>query len=194
MRIAFATFGAGGGTPVVELRPPHLSHLQAEWRLASRARPLVREGLAESRLVVRFDPRGSGLSDRGAVDQTLEGRLADLEAVVDRLALKRFALTAHLGAGMVAIAYAARHPERVSHLVLFDAYARGAVRWDAPRWRGLFALAEADWEVFTETLPALVSGWSGGEETRAFAAYLRECMTREEIGRASCRERVYVLV
>jgi pimeloyl-ACP methyl ester carboxylesterase/DNA-binding CsgD family transcriptional regulator len=72
--------------------------------------------------VVRFDERGHGLSDRDVTDHSLESRLGDLEAVVDDAGLDRFALLAMAQGGPVAIAYTARHPERVSRLVFYGSY------------------------------------------------------------------------
>ena len=78
---------------------------------------------------IRYDERGCGLSDWDATDFTFDDWVADLETVVESLGLERFPLLGVSQGGAVAVAYAARHPERVSHLVLCGAYARGrAVR------------------------------------------------------------------
>jgi class 3 adenylate cyclase/pimeloyl-ACP methyl ester carboxylesterase len=85
------------------------------------------ETLGEGSTLIRYDMRGAGLSDRDVSDFTLAGLTRDVEAVVDHLALERFALLS-LGvlAGPVAITYAAAHPERVAQLILYSAYLRGA--------------------------------------------------------------------
>jgi pimeloyl-ACP methyl ester carboxylesterase len=78
---------------------------------------------------IRYDERGCGLSDWDAPDFTFDDWVADLESVVEALGLERFPLLGVSQGGAVAVAYAARHPERVSHLVLCSAYTRGrAVR------------------------------------------------------------------
>lgn len=78
---------------------------------------------------IRYDERGCGLSDWDATDFTFDDWVADLESVVEALGLERFPLLGVSQGGAVAVAYAARHPERVSRLVLCGAYARGrAVR------------------------------------------------------------------
>ena len=74
---------------------------------------------------IRYDERGCGLSDWEAADFTFEDWVADLESVVEALGLERFPLLGVSQGGAVAVAYAARHPQRVSRLVLSGAYARG---------------------------------------------------------------------
>jgi pimeloyl-ACP methyl ester carboxylesterase len=85
---------------------------------------------------VRYDQRGLGLSDWTVADLSLDRAVEDLEAVVDAHGLARFPLVGISYGCAVAIAYAARHPERVSRLVFYGGYARG---WDR---RGLPELAE----------------------------------------------------
>jgi len=119
--IAFWTLGEG--MPLVIMPPSVLaSHVQLEWQWPEWRRWY--EGLARRRKVVRYDGRGGGLSDRDVADFSLEARVLDLEAVVDRLGLERFVLLAAGTVGPTAIAYAVRHPPRVSHLLLWCAYAR----------------------------------------------------------------------
>jgi pimeloyl-ACP methyl ester carboxylesterase/DNA-binding CsgD family transcriptional regulator len=83
--------------------------------------------------VLRYDERGCGLSDRDVEDLSLDARVADLEAVIDAAGLERFALLGMSQSGPVAVAYAARHPERISHLILFATYARGRLMRDPSR-------------------------------------------------------------
>lgn len=125
-RIAFAS--EGEGPPLVRVNN-WFTHLELDagspvWRHWS-------EALGEKRTLVRYDPRGSGLSDRGASDFSLDAMVSDLEAVVDALELRRFALLGLCQGGAVALAYAARHPERISRLVLYDSYLHGAFISDA---------------------------------------------------------------
>ncbi|MFM9940789.1 MAG: alpha/beta fold hydrolase [Hyphomicrobiaceae bacterium] len=74
---------------------------------------------------IRYDERGNGLSDWSIEDFSFEKMVADLEAVVDELALKRFVLLGCSQGAPVSIAYAHRHPERVAGLVLYGGYAAG---------------------------------------------------------------------
>jgi pimeloyl-ACP methyl ester carboxylesterase len=75
--------------------------------------------------LIRYDERGCGLSDRDVPGHTFEAWISDLETVVDAVGLERFPLLGISQGGPVAIAYAARHPERVSHLVIYGSYAQG---------------------------------------------------------------------
>jgi pimeloyl-ACP methyl ester carboxylesterase len=75
--------------------------------------------------LVRYDERGCGLSDWHVDQVSIDTKVADLEAVVDSCGLERFALLGISGGGPASVAYAARHPDRVSKLVLYGAFARG---------------------------------------------------------------------
>ena len=122
-RIAWARHGAG--PPLVRVAT-WLTNLESDW-----ASPIWRHwltGLGEHFTVVRYDDRGSGLSDRHPADIPFERWVEDLEAVVDSAGLTRFALLGMSQAGAIAIAYTARHPGRVGHLILYGAYAAGARR------------------------------------------------------------------
>jgi pimeloyl-ACP methyl ester carboxylesterase len=125
VRLAYAT--TGHGPPLV--RAAHwLTHL--EFDLDSPVwRPWL-DDLSRERSLVRYDMRNCGLSDRSAAPHSLDVWVADLEAVVDAAGLERFELLGCSQGAAVSIAYAARHPERVSALVLYGAYARGPMRRD----------------------------------------------------------------
>jgi pimeloyl-ACP methyl ester carboxylesterase/DNA-binding CsgD family transcriptional regulator len=120
VRLAYAVHG--GGPPLVRAAT-WLTHLDFDWES-----PLWRhwvEGLGDGHTVVRYDERGCGLSDREVGDLSLEAWVADLETVVDAAGLDHFALLGVSGGAAVALAYAARHPERLTHLVLYGGFARG---------------------------------------------------------------------
>ena len=122
-RLAYATVGSG--PPLV--RAAHwITHLDYDWQSPVWRHWLV--GLARQHMLVRYDERGCGLSDHDVADFSLGAWLQDLETVVDDLGLDRFPLLGVSQGGAVAIAYAARHPERVSRLVLFGAYVQGRLR------------------------------------------------------------------
>ncbi len=118
--IAFATVGEG---PPLVKAANWLSHLEFEWQ-SPVWRHWLRE-LATGRRLIRYDERGCGLSDWDATEFSLDAWVADLEAVVAAAGLERFPLIGISRGGAVAVAYAARHPQQVSRLVLYGAYARG---------------------------------------------------------------------
>ncbi len=80
---------------------------------------------AANRRFVRYDGRGNGLSDWSVDDISFEGFVSDLESVVEAAGLRRFALLGMSQGSATAIAYAARHPERLTHLIIYGGYARG---------------------------------------------------------------------
>jgi len=172
--IAFWTLGEG--MPLVHMPNIPVSHIRTEWQV--REVRQYYERLAQERKLVRYDGRGTGLSEREVADISLDAHVLDLEAVVDRLDLERFVLAATMFAGPAAIAYAALHPERVSHLILWASFARGSDLARSPRGQGLAALLEKDWGLFTETMAQVMFGWSG-EPARQYAAYIRESVTQE---------------
>jgi pimeloyl-ACP methyl ester carboxylesterase/DNA-binding CsgD family transcriptional regulator len=122
-KLAYAAVGKG---PPLVWAAHWLSHLEFSWQS-----PVWRhwtEEFAKDHTFIHYDERGNGLSDWQVADLSLEAFVRDLEAVVDALALDRFPLIGSSKGGPTAIAYAVRHPERVSHLVLLGAYAKGIRR------------------------------------------------------------------
>ena len=145
VRIAYAT--AGMGTPLVK-SANWLNHLEFDWR-SPIWRHLLEE-FARDHLLVRYDERGNGLSDWNVEDLSFEAFVRDLESVVDALGLERFPLLGISQGGSVAIAYAVRHPERVSHLILYGAYAqgwskRGASPEEIERRKAALTLVKLGW-------------------------------------------------
>jgi pimeloyl-ACP methyl ester carboxylesterase/DNA-binding CsgD family transcriptional regulator len=127
-RIAYALSGEG---PPLVMAPHWFAHLELNWQ-----NPVWRpwlEALSRDYALVRMDSRGCGLSDRDLSDLSFEALVRDLEAVVDAAGYEQFALYGGNQGGAMAIEYTARHPERVSRLVLFNAYARGWLRRGLPR-------------------------------------------------------------
>lgn len=125
VRLAYATVGEG---PVLVKTANWLSHLEFDLRS-----PVWRhwyEELSRDHLFVRYDERGCGLSDWNTADNSFEEWVRDLETVVDAAGVDRFSLLGISQGGPVAIAYTVRHPDRVSHLVLYGTYARGWLRRD----------------------------------------------------------------
>jgi pimeloyl-ACP methyl ester carboxylesterase/DNA-binding CsgD family transcriptional regulator len=125
-RIAYAV--TGNGPPLV--RSPHwLTHLEYEFR-SPLWRPWI-EALSRDHTLIRMDQRGCGLSDTD-VPISFEAWVRDLEAVVDAAGLERFALFGASQGAPIAVDYAVRHPQRVSHLVIVGGYARGSMKRGLP--------------------------------------------------------------
>lgn len=120
VRLAYAVHGSGA--PLVRVAT-WLSHLELDWESPVWRHWLRR--LSERHSLVRYDERGCGLSDTNIGDPSLDVWVGDLETVVDAVGLERFALLGVSQAAAIAVAYAARHAERVSDLVLYGGYARG---------------------------------------------------------------------
>lgn len=172
--IAFWTLGEG--MPLVYMPGIPFSHIALEWQGAASRRWYER--LAENRRLVRYDGRGSGLSDRDVPEYSHDAFLLDLEAVVERLRLEKFALYGAVHSGPAAITYAARHPERVSHLVLWCAWARASDYFASPQIESFVALRDKDWEIYTETVAHAFLGWSAGRQARQMATFMRASATQ----------------
>jgi pimeloyl-ACP methyl ester carboxylesterase/DNA-binding CsgD family transcriptional regulator len=129
-----------------------LTHLEFDWES-----PVWRhwlEGLADGHTVLRYDERGCGLSDREVEDVSLDARVADLEAVIDAAGAERVALLGISQGGPLAVAFAARYPERVSHLVLCATYARGRLMRDP---------SQSDREQAELMISLIRMGWGQGQ-------------------------------
>src|SRR3972149_4604046 len=174
VNIAFATYGEG--RTLVWAQPTMASHVQMEWQ-----QPISRAAysrlVAERWLLVRFDTRGVGLSDRDVDDVSLDARVRDLEAVADPLGLNTFVLLGLHDGGLPAIAYAVRHPERVTRLILVNCYARTADMEATPQGRAFRGLVD-DWEAWGQNVGAIVFGY-GREEARRYGEFVRACIDPE---------------
>ena len=174
--IAYRTFGAGPMDLVLALGG--LTHLEAAWQNPS-FEGFVR-GLGTFSRVLLYDKRGSGLSDRSGVAPTLDEHAGDLRAVVDAAELKRALVLATGGAVPIAIRAAVSWPKRFRSLVLFGGAARLLRADDFPQ--GL------DPEAFDRHLHDIRATWPDTDLLRREAPSVAD--RSDEIGRASCRERV----
>jgi pimeloyl-ACP methyl ester carboxylesterase/DNA-binding CsgD family transcriptional regulator len=123
VRLAYAVSGEG---PPLVMSATWLTHLEHQWRSLAW-RPWLDIFTSEHK-VLRHDSRGCGLSDRDVGDLSFANWVRDFECVIEAAAFRRFALVGTCWGGPIAIEYAARHPERVSHLILYGTYARGLFR------------------------------------------------------------------
>ncbi len=173
--VSIAYWAIGKGMPVVHMPFP-FPHVQLEWQFPEMQRWYER--LAENRRLVRYDARGLGLSQRDVTEMaSIDVGVLDMDAVVNRLSLERFALFGPTHSGPLAIAYAARHPERVSHLVLWCAYSQASDWAGSSAVQATRALMDKDWRTYTETAAHSFVGWSAGEPASRFAAMIRESAT-----------------
>ncbi|HUF87898.1 MAG TPA: alpha/beta fold hydrolase [Thermohalobaculum sp.] len=186
VRIAWSALGEG--PPI--LRAAHwMSHLQAELDLP-RCRSL-NDGLASGNRLIRYDMRANGLSDWDAADLSFEAMVADLEAVADASRVERFTLLGTAQGAATAIAYAARHPERVAGLVLYGGYARGWKRRGDPgeiaRRQAIATLMREGWgqqqPVFRQLFASLYMPAAGEAAATQFAELQRLTVSPENAWR-----------
>ena len=152
--IAYAT--VGDGPPL--LRAPHwMNHLEFDWE-SPVWRHLLRD-LSADRTLVRFDQRANGLSDWDVGDISFDTMVGDMEAVVDAAGLERFPILGISQGCSYSIAYAARHPDRVSRLVLYGGFAAGA----------LLTGSEGDRQMRQLSAQMMEQGW--GQDNPAFRQF-----------------------
>jgi len=172
--IAYAVDGQRGPT-LVWLPPAPFSDVLAQYAI-----PLLRDiytRMAARLRLILYDGRGSGHSQREVSDLSLEADLRDLDAVVADARLSRFAMLGYYHSVPTALAYAARHPDRVTHLVLFGGTARGFDPMSGSETQALLTLIDRDWDLFTETAAHLWMGWEAGEVGRRMAELFRAAST-----------------
>jgi class 3 adenylate cyclase/pimeloyl-ACP methyl ester carboxylesterase len=167
--VSIAYYTMGEGIPLVTI-PLWFSSVTGNW---NDARDFY-NGMSDQKRLVSYDNRGTGMSQRQVDDVSIEAFERDLEAVVDELGLGSFALFAPNVSAAIAINYVVRRPDRVSHLILWCPVARASDMLETSQVRGMTAMLENDWELFTELVAQLVYGFAGGETSRRFAANLRE--------------------
>ncbi|MDP9238128.1 MAG: adenylate/guanylate cyclase domain-containing protein [Chloroflexota bacterium] len=174
--VSIAYYMMGEGSPIVsasEIFGSHLLLVQRTYRAAVEAQE-------RRHRIVRYDGRGSGLSQRASPDFSLAARLLDLEAVVDRLRLERFALISGQNSGLTAVAYAVRHPERVTHLTLSDTYACGRDYYEASPFgratQSMRGLTKDQWESYTLAVANLAFDFSDSDRAKEMAALMRASM------------------
>nr|WP_283842530.1 alpha/beta hydrolase [Bradyrhizobium sp. G127] len=168
--MAFAR--VGDGPPL--LRTAHwLGHLEYDWELPI-FRGLLLE-LASSFSLVRYDARGNGLSDWDVGNLSLDVWVSDMETVADAAGLEKFPILALSQGCAVAIAFAIRYPERVSHLILYGGFAAGAYK--SPE------VTAAALEQFDAMKTLMKLGWGANEPTfrQLFTASMMPDATKEQI-------------
>ena len=182
VKLAFAVSGSG---PTLLKTANWLNHLEFDWQS-----PVWRHWfstLSANHSLVRYDARGCGLSDWVQDDLSFERNVRDLECVVEASGQTRFALLALSQGAGVAIEYAVRHPQHVSHLVIHGGYAQGWARRDPEDTRAGKALAEvirfgwgADTPAFRRLFTELFIPGGSNEQLTWFDELMRRT-TRPEV-------------
>jgi pimeloyl-ACP methyl ester carboxylesterase len=173
-RIAYATLGKG---PALVIPATWLSHLQLSWQDPDSRRWFER--LAAHHTLVRYDQRGSGLSDRKRTDLTLEAEVNDLETVIDHLKLKRVALLGISCGGPISIAYTSKYPRRVSHLILYGTYASGKEIATEEVQAAFMSVIRAHWGIGSKTIADVFFPGASPDIIELFAKFQRESATPE---------------
>ncbi|MCH7952588.1 MAG: adenylate/guanylate cyclase domain-containing protein [Chloroflexi bacterium] len=177
VNIAYGTVGSG---PAVVVPHAIFEQFSLAWQMPEWRHFL--EQLGEGRMLVMYDSRGFGLSERGIDDLSLEARLLDMEAVVRTLKLRRFALFAFMFAGPTAIAYAARHPRLVTHLILYGTHSRLADGFSAKQAQAgeaLVALCRSDWQLASQLLADSTTREQHSEAALSIAEHWRQAVSGE---------------
>ena len=132
-----------------------MSYLEYDWEFPTFRHLLL--GLARNFTVVRYDARGNGLSDWDVAEVSLDAWVNDLETVIDAVGLKKFPLFGFSQGCAVSIAFSVRHPELVSHLILYGGFATGRMKRPG--------VTEADRERYLAMKTLMKLGWGADEPT-----------------------------
>jgi class 3 adenylate cyclase/pimeloyl-ACP methyl ester carboxylesterase len=143
VRLAYAI--SGHGSPLVKTGN-WLNHLEYDWDSPVWHHLFLR--LSRDHRLIRYDPRGTGLSDWDVADLSLDAWVNDVDTVVNAAGVERFPLFGMSQGCAVSIAYTVRYPERVSHLILYGGYALGANKRspeERERRKALATLMRLEW-------------------------------------------------
>jgi len=178
--IAYSTFG--NGHPLL-LVPGWISHLELDMENPEYAQFIGALSQGGRRRLIRLDFRGTGLSDREVADTSVESRARDIDAVVesliDHMGFDSVAIFAWSMGGPPAIAYAAAHPERVSHLMLHGTLAHSDEHGREALGKALVDLIRADWRIGSRAILEFVNPNSEKEVADNFTYYARNSASGE---------------
>lgn len=178
VHLAFSTVGHG---PAMVWPSPWVTHVEAEW-----TSPLIKKfflSLAAKHTIVRYDKHGCGLSDRDRTDFSLEKDVQDLESIISHLELNRFSLFGMSQGGPTAIAYAVKHPQFVSHLMLFGTYPNGNAGSPPEIKAAICNLIRTSWGLGSKTLADIFFPGASKEEIDLFKNWQRIAATGEMAAR-----------
>src|SRR4029453_7275585 len=183
VRLAYATVGSG---PPLVKTANWMNHVEYDWES-----PLMRHfyvALAQDSTLLRYDARGNGLSDWDVEDVSLDAWVSDLETVVNAAGFDRFPLVGMSQGCAISVAFAVRHPERVSHLILYGGFARGAYRrakneLELQKAKALATLIRPGWgektPIFRQLFSSMVMPGATQEQLQKFAERQRKTTTAE---------------
>jgi len=184
--IAFCVMGEG--TPLLWLSTPPWCHVQLDWQTTFS---YLLQPLARNHRFVWFDWQGTGLSDRDAIDFSMDAMVRNIEAVVARTGLEKFALSALQMGVPIAVTYAAAWPERVSHLILADGWTKFSEVEQSAVWQAEKALRDKDWVIYTETFIRVLWAPQDQEFARQLGEYLRACVEADAARAAAAAAEYY---
>jgi len=187
--VSVAYWVHGAGPVLVQTPLVPFSHVELEWQNSHLRRWY--EMLGEFATVVRYDGRSTGLSSRDVADVSLHGQVRDVEAVIEAVSNDPVAILGVFHSGPPSIAYAAGHPERVSHLLLWCAYAAGTDYWRAAQSEGLRALRQTDYRLFLRTAAHELLGWADDEEADRYSTLMAAAVSPEEADRLLAATRAF---
>ena len=178
VRLAYARVGTG---PPLVKTANWMNHVEYDWESPTFRHLFL--ALARDFTLLRYDARGNGMSDWDVEELSLDAWVTDLETVVSAAGLDRFPLFAMSQGCAVSVAFAVRHPERVSHLILYGGFARGAYI----RAKNELELQKA------KALASLIrTGW--GDDSPAYRALFSSLLmpgaTHEQLEKFAERQRV----
>ncbi len=170
VRIAFST--KGQGTPFIEVPPIPFCHGAGpaevpQWQDWD-------DQISRRAMLVDYDCRGAGMSEREVFDFSLDAWMRDIDAVVGAIGADRVTLFAPDSLAVpTAIAYAVQNPERVSHLILWQAHTSIKHLLSDPAFSTVLELIDKDWSLFCEVLTQVMEGWTDPETAHREAAMMR---------------------
>ena len=183
VRLAYAV--AGRGPPLVKTAN-WMNHVELDWERSIMSHFFV--GLAREFTLLRYDARGNGMSDWDVEEVSLDAWVSDIEAVVNAAGLDQFPLLGMSQGCATSVAFAVRHPERVTHLVLYGGFARGAYRMaknelELQKAKALATLIRTGWgddsPVFRQLFSSLFMPGGTKEQLEKFAERQRKTTTAE---------------
>jgi class 3 adenylate cyclase len=172
--IAYAV--AGDGPTLLRVGTPGYTHVQRDWGIFTD----LTQRLARTFRLVWYDQRGTGMSDRDAVDFSMQSMTADVQAVIESTGPDSFSILALSDAVPIAVTYAAEFPDRVSHVILVDGWtSKSDYISDNPAFDAHVALIDGDWTVYTETLARVLLGIDDQRLVESLGEHMRACVEQD---------------